>query len=92
MAREFKILYFVYTLRNKMKRNLESKNFILKDIMKPIFKEFCCPQCGELRYINVKGICFDCNNENNLLSLAEQRKLHQKLNMVITSLSIESYN
>lgn len=60
--------------------------------MKPIFREFCCPQCGELRHINVNGVCFDCNNENTLISLAEQRKLQQKLAMTIHSLNVENYN
>ena len=59
--------------------------------MKTVYKEFNCPQCGELRYIDVNGICFDCNNKNILISLAKQRKLHQKLHMTINSLSIENY-
>ncbi len=61
-----------------------------KIIMKPIFKEFCCPQCGELRNVNINGICFDCNNENTLISLAKQRKLKHKLDISIQTLSIES--
>ena len=48
--------------------------------MKPIFKEFICPQCGEIRYVSAKGVCFDCNNKNTLLELAQQRSLQQKLN------------
>ena len=60
--------------------------------MKPIFREFNCPQCGELRHINVNGICFDCNNENTLNALAKQRKSQQKLNIYIHSLNIENYN
>lgn len=60
--------------------------------MKAVYKEFFCPQCGELRYINVNGICFDCNNENNLIALAEQRKLQQKFNVSIESLTLENYN
>jgi len=60
--------------------------------MKPIFKEFSCPECGEIRHINVNGICFDCNNEKTLTTLAEQRKLQHKLNISIKSLSLESYN
>ncbi|MFX1375625.1 MAG: hypothetical protein ACFFA0_07420 [Promethearchaeota archaeon] len=60
--------------------------------MKPIYEEFCCPQCGKLRHINVKGICFDCNNKKKLLSLAEQRKLQHKFNLSIQSLNVESYN
>jgi len=60
--------------------------------MKPIFKEFSCPKCGEIRHINVNGICFDCNNEKILATLAEQRKLQHKLNISIKSLSLESYN
>jgi hypothetical protein len=56
--------------------------------MKPIYKEFFCPQCGEIRYINVNGICFDCNNENSLLALAKQRK-HQKLDFLNQSFTVE---
>ena len=59
--------------------------------MKAMYKEFNCPQCGELRYIDVNGVCFDCNNKNILTALAEQRKLKQKLHMTINSLSIENY-
>ncbi|MFX1420631.1 MAG: hypothetical protein ACFE9N_17170 [Promethearchaeota archaeon] len=60
--------------------------------MKSIFKEFCCPQCGELRHIKVNGICFDCNNENTLISLAKQRKSKHKLNISVQTLSVENYN
>lgn len=59
--------------------------------MKPIFSEFCCPQCGDLRYLNVNGVCFDCNNEKTLVALAEQRKLQQKRDMALNSLSVESH-
>ena len=58
--------------------------------MKPLYKEFCCPQCGELRHININGICFDCNNENTLVALAERRKLQHKLDILFHSLSVES--
>ena len=47
--------------------------------MKTLYKEFNCPQCGGLRYINVNGICFDCKNKNILEILAKQRKLEHKL-------------
>ncbi|MFX0004189.1 MAG: hypothetical protein ACFFAA_10070 [Promethearchaeota archaeon] len=60
--------------------------------MKPIFEEFCCPQCGEIRYINVKGICFDCNTKKTLLALAKKRKIQQKLNFSVQTLSLEGYN
>ena len=59
--------------------------------MKPKFEVFCCPQCGELRYIKVNGICFDCNNENALETLAKQRKLQQKPNNLFFSPKLESY-
>ena len=64
--------------------------YLGEKIMKPIFKEFNCPQCGKLRHINVNGICFDCNNKNTLISLAEQRKSQHKLDFSIQSLSVES--
>ena len=57
--------------------------------MKTVYKKFCCPQCGELRHINVNGICFDCDNENKLLSLAKQRKLQHKFHISIPYLSVE---
>lgn len=60
--------------------------------MKTIYKEFNCPQCGYLRYINVNGICFDCTNENTLVTLAERRKMQQKLSNSFSTLSVESYN
>ncbi len=60
--------------------------------MKTVYKEFCCPQCGELRNINVNGICFDCNNQKTLNTLAEKRKLQQKLEIINHSISIESFN
>ncbi len=60
--------------------------------MKPIYNEFLCPQCGELRYTNVNGICLDCNNQNILYSLAEQRKLHQKLSNLFQPLNVESFS
>jgi len=60
--------------------------------MKPIFEEFLCKKCKEIRYIKVNGICFDCNNENSLLTLAKQRKLQHKLNFSFGTLGIESFN
>jgi len=57
--------------------------------MKPIFKEFYCPQCGDLRHININGVCFDCDNENTLLELAEKRKLQHKLDILSNNLSVE---
>lgn len=57
--------------------------------MKPIFKEFSCPQCGQLRYIDVNGICFDCRNEKRLISLAIKRKKQHKFNSSYQPLSIE---
>ena len=60
--------------------------------MKPIFKEFYCPQCGELRYVNINGICYDCKNENTLLALAEVRKSRKKFNFSVQTLNLEIYN
>jgi predicted ATP-dependent serine protease len=59
--------------------------------MKPIYNEFSCPQCGELRYINVNGICFDCRNENNLEDLTRKRIRQQKNNHSQISLEVKSY-
>ncbi|MFW9941091.1 MAG: hypothetical protein ACFFFT_08615 [Candidatus Thorarchaeota archaeon] len=55
--------------------------------MKTLYKEFNCPQCGGLRYINVNGICFDCYNKNTLITLEKKRKKQHNLNS-----SLESFN
>ncbi len=60
--------------------------------MKTLYKEFNCPQCGCLRFINVNGICFDCSNENTLVTLTERRKMQQKLSNSFRTLSVESHN
>jgi hypothetical protein len=57
--------------------------------MKAVYKEFICPQCGDLRNINVNDICFDCSNKNILKTLAKQRKLYHKLDVLNQSLSAE---
>jgi len=75
-----------------LEKSIKITNLEEKKIMKTVYKEFCCTQCGKLRYINVNGICFDCSNENTLVSLAKQRKLQSKLNISMESLSLESYN
>lgn len=58
--------------------------------MKPIYK-FSCPQCGEIRYINVNGMCFDCRNKNNLEDLTRKRNRQLKNNHSHVSLEVESY-
>ncbi len=60
--------------------------------MKPIYKEFWCPKFGEVRYINVNGICFDCNNQNILYSLGKKRKSHSKLSNLYQSLNVENFS
>jgi hypothetical protein len=69
----------------------EITKFKGEKIMKPIFKEFYCPQCGGIRRLNVNGICFDCRNENMLILLAEQRKKQHKLRNTIPALKVENY-
>jgi hypothetical protein len=54
--------------------------------MKPIFKEFWCPSCGKLRFIDVDGICFDCRNKKTLETLAIKRKRQLEL-IMCTNLS-----
>ncbi|MFW9989020.1 MAG: hypothetical protein ACFFC3_10215 [Candidatus Odinarchaeota archaeon] len=60
--------------------------------MKSVYKKFCCPECGEVRYININGICFDCKNKKNLITLAKERKLKQNLKTINHFISIENYN
>ncbi|MFX1317004.1 MAG: hypothetical protein ACFE9T_14170 [Promethearchaeota archaeon] len=48
--------------------------------MKPIFKEFWCPECGKIRYVYVDGVCDYCKNISSLEELTKQRKLRHHLN------------
>ncbi|MHA2180773.1 MAG: hypothetical protein ACXAAH_05055 [Promethearchaeota archaeon] len=59
--------------------------------MKSIYSKFSCPQCGEVRFINVNGICFDCRNDNKLEDLIRKRKKQDKDKQSFTFLEIESY-
>ncbi len=42
--------------------------------MKPIFEKFWCPQCGQIRYVYVDGVCSSCNTENELEQIILKRK------------------
>ena len=59
--------------------------------MKPIFKEFWCPECGKIRYVYVDGICDYCKNVSTLEELTKQRKLKHHLNNGFFQLKLESY-
>ena len=67
----------------------KNTNLEEKISMKPIFKEFCCPSCEKLRYINDNGICFDCRNKKTLETLAVKRKRQIRLNTIYQSLITE---
>ena len=41
--------------------------------MKPIFEEFYFPQCGQIRYVYVDGVCSSCSSENQLERIIERK-------------------
>jgi hypothetical protein len=92
MTRVLKTLFLFIILKKIETLYIQNTDLKREKIMKPIFREFICPQCGELRHVNVNGICFHCNNENTLLILAKQRKLQHKLDFLNLSLKVESLN
>ncbi len=58
--------------------------------MKPVFKEFCCQECGKIRHIYIDGICDYCRNVSTLEKLTKQRKLRHQINNKFFQIQVES--
>lgn len=58
--------------------------------MKPVFKEFWCPQCGNIRFVYVDGICDYCRNVSTLEKLTKQRKLKHQLDNGFFQIELET--
>ena len=37
--------------------------------MKPIFKEFLCPNCGRYKILKINEICIDCRDEQIVMEI-----------------------
>ncbi|MFX1586794.1 MAG: hypothetical protein ACFFC1_01460 [Promethearchaeota archaeon] len=51
--------------------------------MKPIFQEFFCTQCGQIRILKVNDICIDCRDKKILYDIFQTQN---------EMLFIEKYN
>ena len=49
--------------------------------MKIIYKKFVCPKCGQIRWLNVKGICAECRDKLILDEIAQNRKINNYINI-----------
>jgi hypothetical protein len=48
--------------------------------MKIIFKEFYCPECGQIRWLKIKNICVDCRDKQILNEISQIRKIDNIFN------------
>ncbi|MFW9937681.1 MAG: hypothetical protein ACFFD5_08535 [Candidatus Thorarchaeota archaeon] len=47
--------------------------------MKPIFQEFYCPGCGQIRRLKVKDVCVNCRDIEILNKVIESRDSRLKI-------------
>lgn len=67
-----------------------NKKLNVKEKMKPIFKEFRCPECGKIRYVYVDGICDYCRNVNTLEEITKKRKLEHQFDNGFFQIELET--
>ena len=46
---------------------------MVKCIMKLIFQEFICPECGQIRWLKAKNMCVDCKDKMILDKISQSR-------------------
>ncbi|MFX0056680.1 MAG: hypothetical protein ACFE85_04725 [Candidatus Hodarchaeota archaeon] len=47
--------------------------------MKPLFQEFCCPECGQIRRLKVNNICVNCRDIEILNNVIQSRNSRFKI-------------
>jgi len=52
----------------------------VKYILKLIYQEFDCPECGQIRWLKIKNICVDCRDKQILNEISQIRKVNNILN------------
>lgn len=52
-------------------------------MMKLVYKEFFCPECGQLRWLKAKNICIDCKDKIFLDKISQSRKMRNIFNKQI---------
>lgn len=48
---------------------------MVKFIMKLVYQEFLCPECGQIRWLRVKDMCVDCKDKMILDKISQSRKV-----------------
>ena len=56
---------------------------MVKFIVKLVYQEFLCPECGQIRFLKVKNICVDCKDKLFLVKISQSRKEQQIFNELI---------
>jgi predicted RNA-binding Zn-ribbon protein involved in translation (DUF1610 family) len=47
---------------------------MVKFIVKLVYQEFLCPECGQIRYLKFKNMCVDCKDKLFLEKISQSRK------------------
>jgi len=42
--------------------------------MKLVYREFLCPECGQIRWLKVRNVCVDCKDKMVLDKISQSRK------------------
>ena len=53
--------------------------------MKLVYREFLCPECGQIRWLKVRNVCVDCKDKMVLDEISQSRKMLHVLNGQICS-------
>ena len=48
---------------------------MVKFIVKLVYQEFLCPECGQIRWLKVKNMCIDCKDKLFLDKISQSRKV-----------------
>jgi len=56
---------------------------MVKFIVKLVYQEFLCPECGRIRFLKVKNMCVDCKDKLFLDKISQSRKEQHIFNELI---------
>lgn len=52
----------------------------MKYVLKLIYQEFYCPECGQSKWLKIKNICVDCRDKQILNEISQIRKVNNIFN------------
>jgi len=56
---------------------------MVKFIVKLVYQQFLCPECGGIRFLKIKNMCVDCKDKLFLDKISQSRKEQHIFNELI---------